>query len=86
MPKNRIHINEDALQRAIQPQIDKMQADLNEQLRSSIRGVRDEMEGQPADDVYAVLIQRLERDIPNLNVNEANMRTVAAEIEAGTLT
>lgn len=86
MAKNRIKIDEAALQRAIQPGIDRMQAQRNEQLQTTIRDVRDEMGGQPADRVYETLVTRLRADIPGFNVNEEAMRKVAVEIEAGTLT
>lgn len=63
-----------------------MQDQLNEQLRATIRHVSDEMNGQPADQVYETLVTRLRADIPGFKVNEEAMRKVAVEIEAGTLT
>jgi hypothetical protein len=85
MTKNRVRIDEAALQRAIQPGIDRIQDQMNEQLRTAIAQVRDEMQGQPADEVFEVLVQRLKADIPGFKVNEQAMRGVATEIEAGTL-
>lgn len=86
MTKNRVRIDEAALRRAVQPSIDDLQARLNAELQSTIREVRDEMEGQPADQVFDTLVARLEERIPGLNLNEDTLRGVAAEIEAGTLT
>ena len=82
---NRIKIDEAALRRALQPQVDKMQAELNETFQALVRAVRDEMSGQPADRVFPVLVQRLRDAVPGANINEANLRVVAQQIEAGTL-
>lgn len=86
MTKNRIKIDEAALRRAIQPQLDNAQQALTQQLQATVREVNDEMSGQPSDQIYDTLVTRLRNQIPGFKVNEQEMRRVAAEIEAGTLT
>lgn len=86
MTKNRIKIDEAALRRAIQPQLDKAEDTLTQQLQATVRDVNDEMRGQPSNHVYDTLVKRLRDQIPGLTLNEREMRRVAAEIEAGTLT
>lgn len=87
MPKdNGIQINEAALRRAAQPGLDRMQQQLNDELHAVLREVRDEMSGQPAAAVLAELKLRLARRIPGVQLNEDNLRQLAQEIEAGTLT
>lgn len=46
-----VHIDEDALLRAAQPQLDAVQERLNEELRTILREVRDSMSRQPAEQV-----------------------------------
>ena len=86
MTKNRIKIDEAALRRAIQPQLDNAQQALTQQLQATVREVNDEMSGQPSDQIYDTLVTRLRNQIPGFKVNEQEMRRVSAEIEAGTLT
>jgi hypothetical protein len=76
--------NEAALEKLKQDAIRKLQPEVDARLQGIIRGVRDEMEGQPADDVYAELVTRL--DAAGVTPNEPNVRKLAEEIQAGTLT
>lgn len=79
-------INERGIQQAIQPQLDNIQAQVNEILRSTLREVRDEMTGQPADEVLVVIEQRLEERMPlKFELNRENLREFAVAIEEGTL-
>lgn len=87
MTKNKIHLDQDAIMRAVQPQIDKLQQEFTTQLQAIVREVRDEMNGQPAAEVYAVLMTRLRAGLPaETTLDEAKIRELADEIEAGTLT
>lgn len=79
-------LDEAAILRAVQPKLDEIQAQANLAVQDVVRGVRDDMEGQPADDVYAELVKRLNEQISGMTLNHDNLRALAAEIEAGTLT
>lgn len=85
MAKSKFTINENAIKRAAQPQIDEIQDRINETLRATLREVRDEMTGQPADEVLVVIKQRLLERIPGLELNAGNLREYAVAIEKGEL-
>lgn len=85
MSDHEIKIDQQALLRAAQPQLDALQEDLDSRIQAAIRGVRDEMSGQPADVVFAKLTERLNEQVSGLQLNDDSLREVAAEIEAGTL-
>ena len=77
--------DKDALNKVLEDATSKLQEQVNLALQSTIREVRDEMTGQPAATVYDELVRRLETRIEGLQFNEAELRTVAAAIEDGTL-
>lgn len=85
-PKTRITINEDAIRKAAQPGLDGLQAKLTAELQATLRELRDEMEGQPADDVQAELVKRLDARIPGFRPNDDVVRRYAEAISEGTLT
>lgn len=80
----RFKFNEEALEKLKREAIRNLQPQVDAKIQDIVRGVRDEMEGQPANTVYAELISRMEA--AGVVPNEPNVRKVADEIEAGTLT
>lgn len=75
---------EQDLQRLVEA---KLQPQVNTELRNVVRAVRNEMTGMPAPQVYDVMVVRLRLHFgPGFTPNEAELRRVAGEIEAGTLT
>ena len=79
-------INQAALNAAAAEGLAKLQPEYDAAVQGVVRGVRDDMEGQPADEVYPELVRRLEAEIPGVQPNESNLRRVAQEISDGTLT
>lgn len=86
MANPRIKINHAALEQIKQEAIAKLQPEYDAALRDVVRGVRDDMEGQPAEKIYAELVRRLQAEMPGMQPNEENLRRVAQEISDGTLT
>jgi hypothetical protein len=58
-------------------------ASVEELRRDTLRRVRDDMLGQPADRVKAVLIARLQGRLPGIEVDDEQMQRVAWAIEHG---
>ena len=82
-----IKIDQAALEQAAQEAIAKAQPQYNAALQEVVRGVRDDMEQQPADDIHAELERRLrDRFGEGFTSNDDVLRRVAEEISAGTLT
>jgi hypothetical protein len=84
--KVNFHIDEAALQRAVQPGVDRLEAEMNQTLQNTIREVRDTMTGQPADQVYDQLVSRLQARLVGIQLNEPQLGGVAQAIQDGTLT
>lgn len=82
----KFNINQAALDDAVAESMASLQAEYTAALQDVVREVRDEMEGQPVDEVYDELVRRLEEEIPGSQPNEPNLRIVAQEISDGTLT
>lgn len=78
-------LDEAALQRAIQPQLDLLEADLNQALQDTIREVKAEHDGQSVDEVYHVLVTRLMAVIIGFNPDEPQLRKLAQDIVDGNL-
>lgn len=78
-------IDEAALQSALQPQLDELQAHINETLQTILTEVRDEMEGQPADEVEPVLRSRVQAALPDLELGDVELWEFAEAIEQRTL-
>lgn len=86
MGKNfEIKIDEAALQRAIQPGIEEIERQSNEILHATVREVRDEMDGQPAEEVYEVLATRLRAALPGFTFDHDRVVELAEAISQGSL-
>ena len=86
MGKNfEINIDEAALQRAIQPGIEEIERQSNEILHATVREVRDEMDGQPAEEVYDALATRLRAALPGFTLDHDRVVELAEAISEGTL-
>ena len=86
MAQPKIKINKNVLEQIRQEAIAKFQPDYDMALQDVVRGVRDDMEGEPVEEVYAEMVRRLQKDIPGVQLQEENLRRVAQEISDGTLT
>ena len=62
---------------------DRYLASVEQLRRDTLRRVRDDMLGQPADRVKAVLLARLRGRLPGIEVDEEQMQRVAWAIEHG---
>jgi hypothetical protein len=79
-------INKAALDQVVEKAIATAQPQYDAALQEVVRGVRDEMEHQPAEEIYAELERRLhDRFGPGFTPNEDALRRIAEEISAGTL-
>ena len=74
------------LERELQQLIEQeVQPQVNAAVQDVVRGVRDEMVGDPADQVYTELVARLQQEFPAIELNEPELREIAQTIEDGTL-
>lgn len=74
----------DAAGRKLEAEIKKkLQAEADKAVQNVVRGVRDDMNKQPADKVYVELLKRMTK--AGFQPDTANLREVAKEIEQGTL-
>jgi hypothetical protein len=63
--------------------VDAYSASVEELRRDTLRRVRDDMAGEPAARVKAVLLARLRGRLPGIEVDEQQMQRVAWAIEHG---
>lgn len=85
MPKNRIHIDQAALERAAAPGIARMAEQKNETMRATIREVNSEMRGRPKPEVVTVMMDRLRAALPGASWNIGELEKYADAISNGTL-
>lgn len=83
------HMDEDAVRRAVQAQIDaKIQPQVNSAVQRAVREVRDEYAGESVDQTYTKLVDRIRAALPdelapNFQPDEPNLRRAADAIAGG---
>lgn len=78
--------NERGMNAAIEQIRQQAERQANAEMQRIIWDVRNEMVGQPADQVQAELVRRLTTEIAGLQPNMDSMRQIAEAIEADDLT
>jgi hypothetical protein len=77
-----VEINEEALMRAIQPGVKKLEAEYGVKQRAILNDIALTRAGQPANEIYDEIVRRCQAEIPGWQPHEDKVRAIAEQIEA----